>query len=667
MATAHMTEQLGRVLGGRYRLTAPIGTGASAEVYLADDVTLRRRVAVKVLHPGLAGDEAFLRRFRAEARAAAALSHPHIMAVYDWGEDDGPYLVLEFLGGGSLRAMLDQGTRLTPSQALVVGLETAKALEFAHRKGFVHRDIKPANLLFGDDGRLRIADFGLARALSEAAWTEPGDTLVGTARYAAPEQASGGRIDGKADVYALGLVLIEAVTGSVPLVGETTLATLAGRVDVPVPVPEAMGPLVPVLQRAGRPDPAGRPDAGALGKALLAAASQLDRPAPLPLAGAVDLATGHGSGDVDPTLLPPSVPASSDDDATVVAAGGGQVGSEAARTTVVRSGPPTAVFDGLEMFDREAGSGDRAVAAPTRRRRRWPWLVLVLLLLVGAGAFAYVQALPASALVPNVDNYTRADAEDELLRVQVENDLSWEVVVDESFSDAVAEGLVISQTPTPGTVLEDGMTVTLVVSKGLPFVAVPDLSEHSVEEAEATLAEVGLTLGDVSEANDEKTEAGLVLDWSSGGEARPAEVRKGSEVDVVVSAGPAPRTVPNLAGKTAEQARAELERIGLRAEVVERFSGSVDKGLVISTDPGAGAGVARGRSVTVVVSKGRDLVVVPDLKGRTFEEFKEALEDAGLIPGDVAGNSRGDPATSDPEPGDRVERGTPVDIFLRRR
>ncbi|MDP9419221.1 MAG: serine/threonine protein kinase, partial [Actinomycetota bacterium] len=261
MATAHMTEQLGRVLGGRYRLTAPIGTGASAEVYLADDVTLRRRVAVKVLHPGLAGDEAFLRRFRAEARAAAALSHPHIMAVYDWGEDDGPYLVLEFLGGGSLRAMLDQGTRLTPSQALVVGLETAKALEFAHRKGFVHRDIKPANLLFGDDGRLRIADFGLARALSEAAWTEPGDTLVGTARYAAPEQASGGRIDGKADVYALGLVLIEAVTGSVPLVGETTLATLAGRVDVPVPVPEAMGPLVPVLQRAGRPDPAERPDA----------------------------------------------------------------------------------------------------------------------------------------------------------------------------------------------------------------------------------------------------------------------------------------------------------------------------------------------------------------------------------------------------------------------
>ncbi|HVL03819.1 MAG TPA: serine/threonine-protein kinase, partial [Acidimicrobiales bacterium] len=291
MATSRLTEQIGRVLGGRYRLSAALGSGASAQVYLADDVTLRRRVAVKVLHPALADDDAFLRRFRAEARAAAALNHPNLMAVYDWGEDDGPYLVLEFLGGGSLRAMLDQGRRLTPSQALVVGLDTARALHFAHRRNFVHRDIKPANLLFGDDGRLRVADFGLARALSEAAWTEPGDGLVGTVRYAAPEQAKNGGVDGRADVYALALVLIEAVTGSVPLVADSSLATLAGRADTAVPVPPALGPLVPVLERAGQPDPAERPDAGELGQGLLAAARHLDRPDPLPLAGAIDLTT----------------------------------------------------------------------------------------------------------------------------------------------------------------------------------------------------------------------------------------------------------------------------------------------------------------------------------------------------------------------------------------
>src|SRR5437870_2075467 len=189
-------DQVGRVLGGRYRLIAPVGTGASATVFMADDVQLQRRVAVKILHPSLAEDAAFLKRFRAEAQAAAALSHPNVMAVYDWGHDgesstSTPYLVLEYLAGGSLRSMLDRGRQLSPSQALLVGLEAARGLDYAHRRGFVHRDIKPANLLFGQDRRLRIADFGLARAIAEAAWTEPDGVVLGTARYASPEQAPG--------------------------------------------------------------------------------------------------------------------------------------------------------------------------------------------------------------------------------------------------------------------------------------------------------------------------------------------------------------------------------------------------------------------------------------------------------------------------------------------
>src|SRR5918997_4889024 len=207
-----MTDLVGRVLSGRYRLVAPIGAGASAQVLLADDTRLRRRVAVKLLHAALAHDEGFLRRFRAEAQAAAALNHPNIVAVYDWGEDEGtPYLITEYLAGGSLRGVLDLGRRLSPSQALLVGLEATRALDQAHRRGFVHRDIKPANLLFGEEGRLRIADFGLARALAEAAWTEPQGAVLGTARYASPEQAQGRAVTGKADVYSLALVLIEAV------------------------------------------------------------------------------------------------------------------------------------------------------------------------------------------------------------------------------------------------------------------------------------------------------------------------------------------------------------------------------------------------------------------------------------------------------------------------
>ena len=303
-----MSDQLGRVLGGRYRLVAPIGAGASAMVFLADDTRLRRRVAVKVLHAALAEDETFLRRFRTEAQAAAALNHPHVLAVYDWGEDDGSvYLVTEYLDGGSLRAMLDAGGHLTSSQALMIGLEAARGLDFAHRRGFVHRDIKPANLLFDGDGRLRIADFGLARALAEAAWTEPAGSMVGTARYASPEQARGEKVDGRSDIYSLALVLIEAVTGEVPFASDTTISTLMGRIETPVAVPAEVGQLRAVLAWAGRPGPDDRPDAGEFALGLLAAAEELARPEPLPLAGAI---VGDGTGfDNDPTLLPPGASA----------------------------------------------------------------------------------------------------------------------------------------------------------------------------------------------------------------------------------------------------------------------------------------------------------------------------------------------------------------------
>src|SRR6266545_1272132 len=249
---SHMTEHVGRVVGGRYRLLAPLGSGASAEVYLADDVRLRRRVAVKILHSALAEDDSFLRRFRAEARAAAALSHPNILAIFDWnGDEVPPYIVTEHLAGGSLRSMLDAGHRLTPSQALLVGLGAAQALDRAHRQGFVHRDIKPANLLFGADARLRIADFGLARAIAEAGWTEPNGAVLGTARYSSPEQARGEPLDGRSDVYSLALVLVEAVTGDVPFTLDTTIGTLMARLDRPLEAPEELGALAPVIARAG--------------------------------------------------------------------------------------------------------------------------------------------------------------------------------------------------------------------------------------------------------------------------------------------------------------------------------------------------------------------------------------------------------------------------------
>src|SRR5690606_3903074 len=246
----------------------------SAQVYLADDVRLRRQVAVKVLYPALADDETFLRRFRVEAQATASLSHPHLLAVYDWsgeGDGDGPFLVTEYLSGGSLRGMLDAGHRLAPAQALVVGRQAARALDHAHKQGFVHRDIKPANLLFGRDARLRVADFGLARAIAAAGWTETG-AVLGTARYASPVQARGEPVDGRRDVYSLVLVIVEAVTGVVPFSADTTIGTLRARLDRSIEVPDELGPLVPVLTEAGHLYRDRRLDAAGLGAGLVEAA-----------------------------------------------------------------------------------------------------------------------------------------------------------------------------------------------------------------------------------------------------------------------------------------------------------------------------------------------------------------------------------------------------------
>ena len=264
-----MSDLAGRVLAGRYLLHSAIGTGASGRVYLAEDTRLRRRVAVKILHAALAEDTAFLRRFRAEAQVAASLHHPHIVTVHDWGEDDVPFMVLELLEGGSLRSILDQETNLSVPQAARVGRDVASALEYAHVRGILHRDIKPANLLFDEHGIVRVADFGLARALAEASWTEPSGAVFGTARYASPEQAMGVQLDARSDLYSLSLVLIEAVTGKVPFAADTTIGMLTARTQRPVTAPPELGPLGPVVERAGRIDVGERyPDAATMRVAL---------------------------------------------------------------------------------------------------------------------------------------------------------------------------------------------------------------------------------------------------------------------------------------------------------------------------------------------------------------------------------------------------------------
>lgn len=754
-----MIDRVGQVLGGRYRLLAPVGTGASASVYLADDVTLRRRVAVKILHDALAEDEAFLRRFRAEAHAAAALNHPHVVAIYDWGQDADshiPYLVTEYLGGGSLRALLDASSPLTLSQTLLVGLETARGLEYAHRRGFVHRDIKPANLLFDEDARLRIADFGLARALAEAAWTEPMGAVLGTARYASPEQARGETLDGRSDVYSLALVMVEAATGSVPFSADTTIGTLMARIHQPLPVPDELGALQAPLRWAGDPDPAKRPDAAEFGAALMAAASSFDRPAPLPLAGA-RVSTGE-FGDRDPTESP-GAPVSTivvdpgpDVDPTelegvplagVVAAAGLAAAPDAGAPDATVAGPAPGVTDGIEVIDdgppvapvtdvaadsalrwegrpsgvvpavvldgddpappgsvtvdaaparifdasehldpdtldvpegrrgrgrrrREPAAAPAAAPAATvaldhepRRRRRWPFVVLLSVLVLGAaaagGAYWYYEVRVPWFAAPQLVGTSSAEVDAAVAPYE------WTVTTTTDFSETVPDGEIIAQDPAPGIEIPRGGSIAVVVSRGQPFVAVPaDLAGLPFSDASAKLAAVGLGVGGIERRYDEEIPAEHVIAL---GPDTPVRIQKRNFVGLVVSQGPAPRTVPDVVGSTEEEARAAIEALGLEVAVADpEFSETVDEGLVISAAPRPGATLERGETVRIVVSKGPPMVAVPDVKDLSVDAAEAQIEAAGLTVSGTRGSTRQKVTSTDPAAGTMVKPGSAVGL-----
>lgn len=619
MSNARAADRVGQVLGGRYRLLAPIGTGASATVYLADDVVLRRRVAVKVLHDALAGDAAFLRRFEAEARAAAALNHPHIMAVHDWGQGDVPYLVTELLDGGSLRGLLDRGSRLDPAQARQVGVDAARALDHAHRRGFVHRDIKPANLLFDDEGMVRIADFGLARALAEAAWTEPAGAVLGTAKYASPEQAQGATLDGSSDVYSLGLVLMEALTGSVPFTADTTLGTLMARIGRPVPVPEELGALVPALRAAGAADPADRPDAAAFATMLMAA-GDLGPVARLPLAGIAALRPD----DLDPrepttihvSVAPVGGPVFVDPTVSSAPAGSAPIVVQPATRTVGRAIDGTSA---ATTVDGEATS----VRRPRRRRRLLLVALAALVVIGGVGAFALLRT-PTHTIGSYVDlpiDEARAALASKGLRVATESQISETVPVD----------VVIDQDPPPGTTMSEGSTVTLVVSSGPPPVAVPtDLVGMTVEQATASLARASLRPGELTDTFDENVAKGIVVALGPGvGATAP----KGSAVPLVVSAGARPRIIPEgLVGRPITDVTAQLESLGLKVKRIDDWSETVPESVVMVVTPAAGQSVAKGSTVDVTVSKGKRPVTIPaTVVGQPCSAGASALQGLGLV------------------------------------
>ena len=613
MISTSLDGEVGRVLGGRYRIIAPIGRGASARVFLADDVTLRRRVAVKVLHEGLAADDAFLRRFRAEAQAAASLNNPHVLGVYDWGHDEVPYLVSEYLGGGSLRSMLEAGHRLSMSQALLVGLESARGLDYAHGQELVHRDIKPANLLFDETGRLRIADFGLARAIAEAGWTDQDGSLVGTARYAAPEQARGERVGLAADVFALALVINECVTGEVPFVGDTAISTLMARADTPFEPHSDLGPLQSVLRRAGALDPAERPSAGELAASLMASAGDLARPNPLPLVGPV-------VGDI------------------------GAIES-------TEHGTIHAVSPVADPIDTPADAG----AGP---QRRWPWAVLAAAAIaagVAAGVVGWLNSRPVTHEIPEVVGATREQATIDL------SEFGWELDFRSTREQGTDAGEVVGTDPVAGEQLEEGELLSVFVSLGEPTVTVPDLEGLSLDDARLRLENDGLVLGDVRQRDDELVAAGFVIEVVVG--AGVTGLEAGSAIDVIVSSGPVQRSVPLvIEGLTEQVAAQQLLALRLIPGEDHAFSEDVPAGEVIRFEPSSGAVVEADTVVTVVISDGPEPREVPAVIGLDVDEATDILEAAGFVITGVQGSPSLPVLATDPPAGELHERGKTIVI-----
>lgn len=709
MTAPHSPGDTGTVLGGRYRLVAPVGVGVSSKVYLAVDAQLRRRVAVKVLHEALTEDQVFLRRFREEARRAAALNHPSILAVYDWGEDrDGeamvPYLVTEYLAGGSLRSMLDRGNLLTPSQALMVGLEATRALAHAHERGLVHRDVKPGNLLFDDGGHVRLADFGLAKALAEASWTEPAGSSLGTVRYASPEQVLGQRLDGRSDVYSLALVLAEAVSGRVPLLADTAAGTMGLRTRQDVELPMEFGRLRSPLLRAASRDRDERSDAGELEIGLLAAATEMPRPHALALvptlgpdertgelypseagAGLTILGVADPEDDAAGTpgdAAPEDLPGAGD--VPAVGAGdeepswGGGNDSVFERTPIAVADEHAALVSSRpESFGRvepllpsdaggvgQGGAG-RGGAGRGARRARWVIPVLVLLLVGGGAGWWFLLRTPTH----DVPDWIGQQFEE--VRSEV-SDNGWDLGDEELVRrDGTEAGEVVAQDPSPGISLAEGETVLLTVSLGPTLVGMPQVVGTAEADAIEQLSAAGLVVGTTTTAFDESVPAGSVVSATAaaGFEGPDAEgqIAKETPIDLVVSDGPAPRVVPEaLVGAALADAQAALEAVQLVAEVQEQYDEAVPRGVVVSAGAEPGTEVARDSAVALVVSLGPAPIPVPDVSGQSGSAAAAALETAGFVVSGIEGSPTGVVLATDPPAGEAHQRGTAVRIFTRR-
>jgi serine/threonine-protein kinase len=630
---------VGRLLDGRYLIEARVARGGMASVYRATDERLDRPVAVKVMQPALAESDDFVRRFIREAQSAARLSHPNVVNVFDQGRDgEVVFLVMEYVEGRNLRDVLKAAGRLTPGQVMTVLEPIVSAVAAAHRAGIVHRDMKPENVLMATDGRIKVADFGLARAIESSSITMTQGTLIGSPAYLAPEQIERGVADQRADIYAMGVMAFELLTGRPPYTGEVAMAIALQHVRDDIPAPSTLVAVPAVLDElvvaATRRDPDARPADGSAMLARLHDVRRLVAPEPL---------------DVQGPILP-------DPYATVVL--------PAAGLPTTTPPPPGAVDTPDDDFDRE----------PRRWRSGWIWFAVVLLLAGAAAAYgAYLATHQSSVQTPGPTpsvSVTKVAVPDLLGKTLAQAQAAAKGLVVKKTSDksdlTVAKGLILSQDPAAGGQLEQSGTINVVVSAGA--IRVPDLTGKNLTDAESALTKLNLKL-DTAPPRSEfsaTVAAGLVTRSSP---AKGQKIAEGAPVSVFVSKGPEMVTVLDERSKPEAEAVAALKALGFTVKITRAFSETVGAGLVSDQQP-FGNQSPKGDTIAVVVSKGPELVTVPALADKTASEADALLRSLGLVPKGIqifGGSSKRvvdqPPLSQSPRPGEKVRKGTVVSYW----
>ncbi|KQZ69871.1 Stk1 family PASTA domain-containing Ser/Thr kinase [Nocardioides sp. Root151] len=633
---------IGRLLDNRYRVGPRIASGGMASVYEAHDDRLDRTVALKVMHPGMGDDEDFAARFVREARHAAKLSHPHVVGVYDQGRDHGTiYLAMEYVPGHTLRDVIRKEAPMAPRKALALIEPVLSALSAAHQAQLIHRDIKPENVLISDDGRVKVADFGLAKAISaDTQHTATGGVLIGTVSYLAPELVVDGRADTRADVYAAGVVLYELLTGRKPHEGESPIQVAYKHVHEDVPPPSRSVPGIPayvdaLVARATARDRSHRP---ADARVLL---HQVHRVAQALAEGVVD----------DPELVadlaPPSARALEEDQFREDTAQDPleQAGPSATDTQIrpaqpVEQFPMTSHIDRDEVMAAQAGGqppiarpadpsgvppwneGERDDDGDRPRRRRGPLLLvlaLVAALVIGGGAYWFGVARYTTA--PGVLELTAAEAKQKIEKAGLEY-----AEGDPEYSESVAKGAVISTDPGPGDrVLDDG-TVTVVLSLGKERYDVPKVRGRSEDDAQAAIQDAHLEFGRSIPRYHPTIPAGQAISSNP----KPGTSQKpGATVDIYLSQGPRPIKLLDWTGKDADKAEAWFSKRDLKVDRSEEYDDDVPEGNVISQSPSTGE-LFKDDTVELKVSKGPELIEVPRVVGMGQDAARDTLEDAGF-------------------------------------